>query len=501
MPIDTGTPGSPGWWLAKLLKDLHARQPRYEMLDSYYCGEANLPLFSAQEVRQAYRQFREMARLNFAELIVEATRERMSPVGFRMGSDDTTNGDKEAWRIWQSNHLDADSALVHRTQLAMADAYVIVGPIDPDTDVPLITGEDPREVITAHDPARRRKVIAALKTWRDDAEGAEFANVFLPGRIFKAERPASKSGVTPEGVNGFEWAEGGAEGQALPTSRVPVVRFANKPKLGYADVSKGEYEPHLGALKRIDYQVMQRLQIITLQAFKQRAIKGAPLTQPTGPQQGQQIDYADIFKMDPAALWILPANVDIWESGQVDLTPIQGAIKDDVQYVAAVTRTPMHYFTPDAANGSAEGASLAREGLVFKTLDRIAQGSESWEQVMSLAFEVLGDMDRAKRPDMEVMWAPPDQPSLAERYDAAAKAVAVGVPWRSVMLDILGFSPQQVDRMEVERMQESFTVAGRNAIPFEQAPGEPSVPPPEQAPPAPAPAGAPPSTTTIRTGQ
>jgi hypothetical protein len=57
--------------------------------------------------------------------------------------------------------------------------------------------------------------------------------------------------------------------------------------------------------------------------------------------------------------------------GQVDLGPVRQAIRDDVQDLAAVTRTPLFYLTPDAANGSAEGASLAREGLVFKTEDRI----------------------------------------------------------------------------------------------------------------------------------
>lgn len=81
---------------------------------------------------------------------------------------------------------------------------------------------------------------------------------------------------------------------------------------------------------------------------------------------------------------------------------------------------------------------------------------------------------------MEVMWMPPDRSSLAERYDAAVKAINAGVPWRTVMTDVLGFSPQQVARMEIERMQESFTLAGREAIPYEQLPGQ-SPPPPGQA--------------------
>lgn len=472
--------GSPGWWLKRLKGQLDARRPTYDLMWRHYTDEADLPDEMSPNMRDAYRAFRRLARLNFAELIVEATRERMKPAGFRMGADDTEGGDKRAWSIWQANHLDADAALVHRSSLAMGDSYAIVGaPDDEVSGFPLITPEDPREVITAHDPARRRKVTAALKCWWDPDEGVEYAYVYLPGvawrtpgELWIATRKRNRQSPSGIGIDGFSWAEDSP--QQLPTSRVPVVRFANKADL--AGCSKGEFETHIGALNRINYQVLQRLQIITLQAFRQRAVKGLPIED----EQGQKIDYRDIFRMDPAALWQLPETADMWESGQVDITPIQTAIKDDVQYLAAVTRTPMHYFSPDAANGSAEGASLHREGLVFKVQDRLDQAGETWESLMSLAFEADGDIERAKRPDMEVMWMPPDRSSLAERYDAAVKAINAGVPWRTVMTDVLGFSPQQVARMEIERMQESFTLAGREAIPYEQLPGQ-SPPPPGQA--------------------
>jgi hypothetical protein len=88
---------------------------------------------------------------------------------------------------------------------------------------------------------------------------------------------------------------------------------------------------------------------------------------------------------------------------------------------------------------------------VFKTTDRITQTGESWEQVMSLAFMFAGDEQRASRGDMEVLWQSPERFGLAQRYDAATKAQAAGVPWRTIMSDVLQFSPQQVDRMESER--------------------------------------------------
>ena len=87
----------------------------------------------------------------------------------------------------------------------------------------------------------------------------------------------------------------------------------------------------------------------------------------------------------------------------VDLGPIRSAVRDDVTDFAAATRTPLFYITPDAANGSAEGASLSREGLLFKVRDRIREADEAVEQVMSLAFAFDGDAERASLVDLEVI--------------------------------------------------------------------------------------------------
>lgn len=468
MPVDVTIAGSAGWWLRRLMGQLAERRPRYDLLDAYYTGEMAAPANTTKTVRQAYQRLMQLARTNFAELVVEAVRERMNPVGFRTGGDDDELGDKEAWRIWQGNSLDADAALVHRASLSMGDAYVIVGGVDDELGVPLITPEDPREVVAERDPTRRRKIVAALKVFADEVEGVERAFLFRPGFVFKAVRELPASGLSMVDWSGWEWEDGTPD--RLPAPVVPVVPFPNRdtlaPRQDGLGSSWGEFEAHRAILDRINYSLLNRLEIATLQAFRQRAIKGVP----THDAQGNQIDYDDIFAADPGALWLLPDTADLWESGQVDLNPIRQSIRDDVQDLAAATRTPLFYLTPEATNGSAEGAALAREGLVFKAADRIVAASESWEQVMSLAFLFAGDEARASRADMEVLWAPPERHSLAERYDAASKAGAAGVPWRAVMTDVLQFSPQQVDRMEAQRATDLFLAAAGEPVAAETVP-------------------------------
>jgi hypothetical protein len=384
----------------------------------------------------------ELARTNYAELVVEAVRERLKPVGFRTGAVGDDNGDKDAWRIWQANQLDADSAIVHRWALTMRDAYCIVGPVDPEIEAPLVSIEDPRYVTVEYDAARRRKATAALKMVRNEERALDLAYLYLldggEAWVLRAARPMRTVDRELVRLEGFEWIDQ----RRLPFPIIPVVGFHNQ----MSNRSYGEFEKHLAILDRINAGIANRLQIATLQAVRQRAMKGGPDKDPV---TGEEIDYSDIFNADPGAIWHLPATAEMWESGQVDLGPLQKSIRDDVQDLAASTRTPLFYLTPDAANGSAEGASLAREGLVFKAEDRQTEFGESWEQVMSLAFLYQGDAQRASRRDMEVIWAPVERFSLAERYDAASKAKDV-IPTRTIRTDVLGFSPQAVDRMDVE---------------------------------------------------
>ena len=435
--LDIATPESTGWWLQRLTTKLLNDRPGFQTLDDYYTGEAAVPTLASKAVRDAYRRLMRMSRTNFAELVVEALRERVAPNGFRTGAEGDTLDDKTAWGYWQANSLDADFALITSACFSMGVAYGMVGDIDDELGVPTMTPEDPRQVTVEMDPTRRRKAVAGLKCWTDD--GVDYAYLYLPGLVYRYTRDAG--GHFDPNVDTFELDEV----MKLDAPIVPIVRFACRPDMyGHA---RGEFEPHIGILDRINYTVLSRLEIATLQAFKQRAIKGIPATD----INGVAINYDDMFAADPGALWLLPATADIWESGGVDLGPIRQAIRDDVQDLAAVTRTPLFYLSPDAANGSAEGASLAREGLVFKAYDRLAQLGESVEQWMSYAFLLAGDTVRASRADMEVLWAPPERFTLAERYDAATKAQAAGVPWRTVMQSVLQFSPQDVERMEAER--------------------------------------------------
>jgi hypothetical protein len=456
VPIDVRVPESPGWWVARLANKLLKRRPEAEALFQRYEGNPPLPE-GAENAKTAYQAFQRKARTNFAELIVEALRERTVLSGFRTAAAGDENGDETAWRLWLSAGAPVEVATVLESTFATGDGYIIVG-LDEDGEV-LVTGEDPRQVVTEHDPRQQRKVVAALKMFHDDVAALDYAYLYLPGRVFVAAREMKKANPTAQRFNAQAWewdeAHGGEVGEALPFPVVPVVRWRNKRGVG-------EFETHIDLLDRINHMLLQRMVIATMQAFRQRAVRG---DLPDRDENGELIDYDDLLSADPGALWRLPAAVEMWESGQADLTPILSAVRDDVVHLAAVTRTPLHMLTPDAAaQGSAEGATLQREGLVFKAEDRMMRLGTAAAQTLYLMLLFTGDTERATLADIEVLWKPAERYSLTERASAATQAQAAGVPWRSRMTTIMQYAPQDVARMESERAADALLQASLVAV-------------------------------------
>jgi len=418
-----------------LLKALSKQQARLNLLERYYDGDAPLPE-GAEGQSRAYRRFQRKARLNMAQLSVAAVRERMIISGFRTGADGDENGDTAARRLWKANNLDVGAADLHNSFLKFGTAFAIVGPPNA-SGAPVVTVEDPRQVYARTSPTDPRTVLEAVKVFTEGMNHLAYFYYSDGIEVF-----AKDTDTSIYDVDGWMYVE--SMSSANPLGESPVVKFTNMD-------DKGEFEPYLDIIDRINHMILQRLVIATTQAFRQRVLKG---DFPTHDADGNEIDYNGIFESNAGALWMVPESADVMELGQADINGILQAVRADIQDFAAVTRTPMHYLTPEGANGSAEGAALAREGLVFKTEDRIARVTSGWTKVMSLMFRWLGDDARAELLDLEPIWKPAERYSLAERADANSKFQ--DIPFRSRMSLIGQFSPAEVATMEAERAGEQL---------------------------------------------
>jgi hypothetical protein len=211
----------------------------------------------------------------------------------------------------------------------------------------------------------------------------------------------------------------------------------------------GEFEDVLPVQDRINTEVLDRLVISAMQAYRQRWATGVDLTDENGnPDNG----------FDPGAdlLWnVSDENAKFGEFQPVDLAGVLKAVDSDVQHLAAITRTPPHYLLGSMVNTSGDALAAAETGLTSKVIERSQEFGESWELVYQLAGRIMG---KTVPDDCEVIWANPQFRTLTEMAAASVQLMTAGVPWRTRMAE-LDYTPSQIDRMQAERASDALLTA------------------------------------------
>lgn len=231
----------------------------------------------------------------------------------------------------------------------------------------------------------------------------------------------------------------------------------------------GVFEPHLPLLASLDQQRFDRFCIQTMQAFRQRGIKGMKrLTYTEDDIQvingqkkaGDQIDMSDAFAMGPAALWLLPDGCEIWESQVTDIQQWVTASSADVKQLAAATGTPLDVLSPDVA-GSAEGAQLKRETLVMRVEDLNARANDALVRAMRMAMVAEGDKSAASE-RFETVWAPIAPNSELSEAQTASFLKEVLAP-KTLMRQYLHMTETEISEamqdMAENTYQNAFTTA------------------------------------------
>ncbi len=179
-------------------------------------------------------------------------------------------------------------------------------------------------------------------------------------------------------------------------------------------------------------------------------------------------------------MWQVPADVDFWESQPIDLTPIIASVQKDLERLAAATSQPLHTITPDAANGSAEGASLMREEHLFKILDRLDRVDPEWGQVMGTCFTYQNDAARGDVTQIEPLWAPIERFSLQQRASAASQLRGI-LPLEAIWRDVMQYDPAEVPELRNLQGRDFLDAAVRGAG-NGQTPAAPAAPAPQALP-------------------
>lgn len=470
MPEMDVSPGSPDWWLVRLIQRLMFRQARFDMLEAYVTGNHPVPEGDARYIK-TLKEMQRRARTNYVGLITKTPVERMFIKGFRFG-DTASEADAEARKVWNANNMDYQAPVAHMTASSLGVIYFMVSPPEAagtmfSTGLPVITVEDPRTTITESDPLNPMRTRAGLRMYVDDVLGRVVCWLYLPNESHMYVGPAvhELDGLDTPGLTKKLLSSPNSGGlrheMTVPNKLgvVPLVQGDWIPSLN--ETGFAEAEDVLDIQDRINSQILERTIISKMQAYKQRYV--------TGVKVSQNKDGSKKAPFDPGAdmLWVSDnPDAKFGQFEAVDFTQILEAIRDDVGDMAAITKTPAHYLMNRMANVSGDTLTQAEAGLVSKTKQRMIAMGWAWERVMRLAFAYMNN-PKAFELDAEVIWGDPELHSRTEIADAFGKEVAGGLPM-AIAAERMGLEPDQISfvveevkRKELEAKAEAE--ADRNA--------------------------------------
>lgn len=445
--------------VALLENELIRRRGPIDRYNAYYRGQHPLKFASPEFAKfhgDRYRDFSD----NWTQVVADSPVERLTVTGFL--ADGETEADKDLWRVWQVNGLDADSQLGFLGAVTAARCFVLVWGDPDDPDMPCVTFEDASQSIVAYEPGSRRNRRAALKRWQDGNQ--DYATLYLKDEVWKFCRPLQQQDKSPqmadvdEELKGWQPREMGDEPnpQPNPMGVVPMVELLNKPML--VDDPISDIGGVVAMQDAINLVWAQLFTASDAASFPQRVVMGAerptiPKMNSAGEIIGKQPVDLDKFMVDRVA-WITgkDARIDSWPAA--NLAMYTGILEVAVGHLAAQTRTPQHYLIGKMAN-LAEGALLAAEtGLVKRCDEKILWYGQGLREVARLIALAKGDDRKAAAlRSGRVLWADTESRSHAQMADALLKLKQLGFPFEWLALRY-GLTPTEVSEVAAMRERE-----------------------------------------------
>lgn len=434
--------------LEQLLTELGKRRRDVDDLMDAYEGRHRLQ-FASDNFKDFFEGRYERFSDNWCGIVADAPHERLEITGIRLpGQQD---GDKDMFADWRRTDSDAFSDLAFLDAIIGKRAFALVwGTGD---DEPVVTWEHPSQAIVGYDPETRER-RAGAKVWAD--EDREYATLYLPSEVWKFQRDRAKPDEVLQPVVG-PMLEGGwslrAEGViSNPLGKVPLVEFANRPRL--------LREPHsdvqgmLAMQHAINLFWAELFAVADEATIGQRLIIGAempvvPILDESGDVVGEKPLDLRKWRKDRVG-WIEDptAKAHEWQPAKMD--PFTAVIEIMVGHVAAQTRTPAHYLLIGGtmANISGDAMAALETGLVERTREKTQHFGRAAREVFELMALVRNDVGKASQiRGSEVLWRDIENRSEAQVADAALKDRSIGLPLRYILEKRYNLSPSEIDRV------------------------------------------------------
>ncbi|KOG21994.1 phage portal protein [Streptomyces viridochromogenes] len=443
-----------------LENELLRRRPQIQLTSDFYRG--NQPLtFASDQFRKfhgdRYRKFAD----NWVQVVSDSPVERLTVNGCMPSG--VTEADKESWRVWQENGLDADSQLGFLGAVNASRSFVLVWGNPDDEETPEVTFEDASQAIVAYVPGSRRRRRAALKRW-DDGDRSH-ATLYLPDEVWKFERPILAAGTespqmraVDEELSKWGLRDTGLEPnpQPNPMGVVPMVELPNRPTL--VDDPISDVTGVISMQNAVNLLWAQLFTAADYASFPQRIVLGAevpeiPILDENGQIVGSRPVDLERFAVD-RVMFFTGDDVKVTEWTAANLEAYTKVIEVAVGHIAAQTRTPQHYLVGKMANLSGDALLAAETGLVKRVEEKQIWFGQALREMFRLIALAQGQDAKARAiASGRVLWADAESRSQAQLADALTKLRQIGFPFEWLALRF-GLTPTEVADLLLMRDRE-----------------------------------------------
>lgn len=396
------------------------------------------PFSPREELTDEYINLRGLSPNNFAGLIVNGISQLAHVEGI---SRPGTLGVLPVYETFQRNRWGSKQHSIHRGAVGQSVAYGVVLPgMDPLTGSPMskMLGKSASAMSAFYDNDDEEWPVIAIEASRRYENGLGRAvqvgwNVKIYDAYVIHRLSCEADGATPKQWTYIDFVE-----HEMPVP--PVARCANRIDLD--GQSRGEIEPVLPILRRIDQGLFDRLINQRFGAWQVRYISGMakPKTSSEVASQKLKLRVEDILvsTSHETKFGVLPAG-DI--SAQISATDA------DLRLLSAITQMPPHHLLGLSSNLQAEALAAAKEGLLHKAFEFKTNAGEFHEQMARLVAMAEGDFQTAAAWDLRVRWKDVESMSMSQAADALGKlADMLGVPIEMLWERIPGWEDTDVER-------------------------------------------------------
>lgn len=405
--------------IKKAFDHILASRDAYIKAEAYYDG-SQPEVFQSQRWNRIFRFENADFRFNFAKTVVDSVHNRLDVkqvMAVEQSANDYLN------TVFDQTDIKLDMNEIHRSALVYGDCYAIVWP--DSNGVVGIDYNSPKTTVIVYDQENPRIKSFAAKMWQVETETEKLIrlNLYYPDRIEKYEGRGDLEILTHAPQLDL------IEVIVNPWNEIPVFHFRTHKPYG-----KSEHYDAYGPQDAINKLINTHMYTVDYQGAPQRYALA------NGNGSAELEDFAEddtarenlsSLQNGPGQLWYLQGVSAVGQFPAADPETFTKPVNEFVADMAAITSTPIHYFTSGSYIPSGEALRVSEAPLTKKVINRQLAFGSTWRDLFKLMLRIEG-IDS----DVEILWSNPETIDTVDQWDIAVRKKSVGMPLEQILLEL-----------------------------------------------------------------